>query len=73
MPLVAPVAVEPRKIKPRSDPSSGDPAAEIAEQSTAAESDGSEPVDSKLPLIPILAGIIGIVVLGLLIKVLTAK
>ncbi|MFT4549341.1 MAG: hypothetical protein ACI8XO_001776 [Verrucomicrobiales bacterium] len=70
MPEEAPVAVEPRKIK---QPTETNPArdldeadGEIAESVVATEK-------KSLPLIPILAGLVALVVLGLLGKVVLAK
>ena len=69
MPSVAPVAVEPRKINPP-DTVTNAPAPEAEEKPIGAE--GIAP-QKRFPVIPILAGVIGVIVLALLIKVLKAK
>ena len=70
MPAVAPVAVEPREFKsPTKTNGATDPVVEAEPIGSAAEN----PDKSSFPLIPILAGIVGVVVLGLLIRVLIAK
>jgi len=80
VPSVAPVAVEPRKINPPGTEIS-EPSNQVAEKVAAVESprpnvadgaDAEQPGGSS-PLIPILAGVVGLVVLALLVKVLKAK
>ena len=81
MPEVAPVAVEPREFKKPSAKTAGLAAGESAvadpPQSTdpegATRAEAEIPEKKSLPLIPILAGVVGVVVLGLLVKVLSAK
>ena len=70
---MAPVAVEPRKIlKPGEKPETSDVA--VAEPETPDASAANDDKEGKkLPIVPILAGVIGLVVVGLLGKVLMAK
>ncbi len=77
---MAPVAVEPRKINPPGT-EIPEPSNQVAEKVAAVESlrptvaDGAdvEQPGGSSPLIPILAGVVGLVVLALLVKVLKAK
>ena len=79
MPSVAPVAVEPRKINPPGTVTKASaPEAEHDPIETASPNPEEAVADAAaqkkpFPIIPILAGVIGAVVLGLLIKVLKAK
>jgi len=81
--MVAPVAVEPREIiPPRSEntvvaspePGEADHGAAAGTAPPAGGADAGEiEATNSAPIIPILAGIIAVVVLGLLVKVLKAK
>ena len=83
MPEVAPVAVEPRKIEEPTKPQQTtstlakleqEAAAEAAERNGSGALDLAEPAEKKgLPLIPIIAGVVALLVVGLLAKVVLAK
>jgi hypothetical protein len=73
VPTVAPVAVEPREIIP--PPDSANDTSKVAVTKAAIPNVEDLTVDGKksFPLIPLLAGFVALVVVGLLGKVLIAK
>ena len=79
MPKVAPVAVEPREILPPGTKVAAAASSEAAGGSLPAATDsGEQPVQAAQekgspPLIPIIAGVVALVVIGLLLKVVKAS
>ena len=83
MPDVAPVAVEPREIKPPTTPEVKPSTLEELEAAALAEADeqngegnttaAAEDKKKSFPLIPIVAAVVALVVIGLLGKVLMQK
>ena len=74
MPEVAPVAVEPRQINPPGTK-------KTASTTSVSGTDGGASIDEdapeggkkSFPLVPILAGLVGVIVLWLLVKVMKSK
>lgn len=67
------MAVEPRKIKQPTESGSSSPIALEAEASAGSSAAGVEGDKKSLPIIPIFAGLVALIVVGLLGKVVLSK